>query len=329
MVTGDNVATARAIASECGIFRPCEGHVAMEGPAFRALPDSELARLLPKLRVLARSSPSDKHSLVALLRSRGDVVAVTGDGTNDAPALREADVGLAMGVAGTEVAKEASDIIILDDDFASCVRVVRWGRAVYRNIQAFLQFQLTVNVAALLLNMVCALIGGEVPLTAVQLLWVNLIMDTMGALALATEPPRDSLMLRKPYGREEPIISNAMWRNILVMASFQLAVLFTLFFAGCSLLGFGDSQARASCAARASRGAFFTRASPSSPPPPAARSRRRSSTARPCATTGRAGARRRRTSTAAPSHPPTSSSSTTTSRSPPPFSTRCAHSRPF
>ena len=242
MVTGDNVATARAIASECGIFDAAAGHVAMEGPAFRVMPHSELVPLLPRLRVLARSSPTDKHTLVALLRSLGEVVAVTGDGTNDAPALHEADIGLAMGIAGTEVAKEASDIIILDDDFASCVRVVRWGRSVYRNIQAFLQFQLTVNVVALLLNMICALIGGEVPLTAVQLLWVNLIMDTMGALALATEPPRESLMLRKPYGRTEAIISNAMWRNILVMATFQLIVLFTLFFAGCSLLGFGDSQ---------------------------------------------------------------------------------------
>jgi Ca2+-transporting ATPase len=214
----------------------------MEGPVFRDMPRAELLAVLPRLRVLARSSPTDKHTLVALLRSLGEVVAVTGDGTNDAPALHEADIGLAMGIAGTEVAKEASDIIILDDNFASCVRVVRWGRSVYRNIQAFVQFQLTVNITALVLNMICALVGGDIPLTAVQLLWVNMIMDTMGALALATEPPRDSLMLRRPYGRDEPIISNIMWRNMLAQASFQLIVLFTLFFRGCDILEFGPSE---------------------------------------------------------------------------------------
>lgn len=241
MVTGDNVVTARAIAEECGIFDEKQGHVALEGPVFRDMPKAEVLKILPHLRVLARSSPTDKHTLVSLLRSLGEVVAVTGDGTNDAPALHEADIGLAMGIAGTEVAKEASDIIILDDNFASCVRVVRWGRSVYRNIQAFVQFQLTVNVVALVLNMICALTVGDIPLTAVQLLWVNMIMDTMGALALATEPPRDSLMLRKPYGRTEPIISNIMWRNLLAMAVFQLIVLFTLFFRGCDILGFGTS----------------------------------------------------------------------------------------
>ncbi len=239
MVTGDNVVTAVAIATECGIFDEAAGHVALEGPAFREMSKPALLEVLPRLRVLARSSPTDKHTLVSLLRSLGEVVAVTGDGTNDAPALHEADIGLAMGIAGTEVAKEASDIIILDDNFASCVRVVRWGRSVYRNIQAFVQFQLTVNVVALNLNMICALVGGDIPLTAVQLLWVNLIMDTMGALALATEPPRDSLMLRKPYGRTEPIISNIMWRNLLGMAVYQLCVLFVLFFRGCDILEFG------------------------------------------------------------------------------------------
>jgi P-type Ca2+ transporter type 2C len=198
--------------------------------------------MLPRLRVLARSSPTDKHTLVSLLRGMGEVVAVTGDGTNDAPALHEADIGLAMGIAGTEVAKEAADIVIMDDDFSTCVRVVRWGRAVYRNIQSFIQFQLTVNVVALVLNFVCAVAGGDIPLTAVQLLWVNCIMDTFGALALATEPPRDSLMLRKPYGRVEPIISNVMWRNLLCMAAYQLIVLFVLFFAGCDILQFGYAK---------------------------------------------------------------------------------------
>ena len=242
MVTGDNIVTARAIATECGIYDEAAGHMAMEGPTFRAMERADVLAILPRLRVLARSSPTDKHTLVSMLRSLGEVVAVTGDGTNDAPALHEADIGLAMGIAGTEVAKEASDIIILDDNFASCVRVVRWGRSVYRNIQAFVQFQLTVNITALILNMVCALVGGDVPLTAVQLLWVNMIMDTMGALALATEPPRDSLMLRKPYGRTEPIISNIMWRNILAMATYQLVVLFVLYFRGCEILAFKFSK---------------------------------------------------------------------------------------
>ena len=242
MVTGDNLVTAVAIAKECGIFDEAAGHVALEGPVFRALPRAQLLEVLPRMRVLARSSPTDKHTLVATLRSLGEVVAVTGDGTNDAPALHEADIGLAMGISGTEVAKEASDIIILDDNFASCVRVVRWGRSVYRNIQAFIQFQLTVNVVALALNMICSLVVGDVPLTAVQLLWVNMIMDTMGALALATEPPREALMQRKPYGRSEPIISNIMWRNLLLTASVQLVILFTLFFRGCQLLSFSSSN---------------------------------------------------------------------------------------
>ena len=145
----------------------------MEGPVFRELSKEDAVEMLPRLRVLARSSPTDKHTLVSLLRGMGEVVAVTGDGTNDAPALHEADIGLAMGIAGTEVAKEAADIVIMDDDFATCVKVVRWGRAVYRNIQAFLQFQLTVNVVALVLNFVCAVAGGDIPLTAVQLRWVR------------------------------------------------------------------------------------------------------------------------------------------------------------
>jgi Ca2+-transporting ATPase len=150
---------------------------------------------------MARSSPTDKLRLVQKLKAKKNVVGVTGDGTNDAPALHEADIGLSMGITGTEVAKESSDIIILDDDFTSVVKVVRWGRAVYANIQKFIQFQLTVNIVALIINFVAACTSAEVPLTAVQLLWVNLIMDTLGALALATEPPTDDLMLKKPVGR--------------------------------------------------------------------------------------------------------------------------------
>jgi Ca2+-transporting ATPase len=185
---------------------------------------------------MGRSSPNDKLLLVQTLRKLGHVVAVTGDGTNDAPALHEADIGLAMGIQGTEVAKESSDIIILDDNFASIVKVVRWGRSVYANIQKFIQFQLTVNVAALIINVVAAVSSGDVPLNAVQLLWVNLIMDTLGALALATEPPTDHLMERSPVGRREPLITNIMWRNLLLQAFFQVTVLLTLNFKGTSIL---------------------------------------------------------------------------------------------
>jgi len=242
MVTGDNVKTARAIALECGILGGADsGHIVMEGPEFRSMPRAEALEMLPRLRVLARSSPTDKHLLVTLLTSLGEVVAVTGDGTNDAPALKVADIGLAMG-SGTIVAKKAANIVIMDDNFATAVRVVRWGRSVFRNIQAFVTFQVTVNIVALTLNMFTSLIGGDIPLTAVQLLWVNMVMDTMGALALATEEPREALMQRPPYARSAPVISNVMWRNILAMAAFQVCVLFVLFFRGCDLLAFGTSK---------------------------------------------------------------------------------------
>ncbi|XVF26415.1 hypothetical protein REPUB_Repub14bG0014500 [Reevesia pubescens] len=196
------------------------------------------------VKVMGRSSPSDKLLLVQALRKGGDVVAVTGDGTNDAPALHEADIGLSMGIQGTEVAKESSDIIILDDNFASVVKVVRWGRSVYANIQKFIQFQLTVNVAALVINVVAAVSSGDVPLNSVQLLWVNLIMDTLGALALATEPPTDNLMHRSPVGRREPLITNIMWRNILIQAFYQVTVLLVLNFSGLTILDLKDDGNR-------------------------------------------------------------------------------------
>ncbi|KAJ6742022.1 CATION TRANSPORTING ATPASE [Salix viminalis] len=204
MVTGDNPQTAKAIALECGILSSAEDAVepyVIEGRVFRNYSDAEREKIAEKILVMGRSSPNDKLLLVQALKRKGHVVAVTGDGTNDAPALHEADIGLSMGIQGTEVAKESSDIIILDDNFASVVKVVRWGRSVYANIQKFIQFQLTVNVAALVINVVAAISSGDVPLNAVQLLWVNLIMDTLGALALATEPPTDHLMHRNPVGR--------------------------------------------------------------------------------------------------------------------------------
>ncbi|XP_052172651.1 calcium-transporting ATPase 4, plasma membrane-type-like isoform X2 [Diospyros lotus] len=234
MVTGDNINTAKAIAKECGIL--IEGGLAMEGSDFRNKSPEDLKNILPRIQVMARSLPSDKHKLVSHLRMLGEIVAVTGDGTNDAPALHESDIGLAMGIAGTEVAKEQASVIILDDDFTTIVNVAKWGRAVYINIQKFVQFQLTVNIVALTINFVSACISGSAPLTAVQLLWVNLIMDTLGALALATEPPNDALMNRPPVGRRVSFITNAMWRNIFGQSIYQLAVLGVLNFDGKNLL---------------------------------------------------------------------------------------------
>ncbi|VFR00895.1 unnamed protein product [Cuscuta campestris] len=239
MVTGDNLKTARAIATECGILdsdRASERDLVIEGETFRRLSVPEQEKTADDISVMARSSPNDKLLLVQALRKKGHIVAVTGDGTNDAPALHEADIGLAMGIQGTEVAKESSDIIILDDNFASVVKVVQWGRSVYANIQKFIQFQLTVNVAALVINVVAAISGGDVPLNAVQLLWVNLIMDTLGALALATEPPTDQLMYRPPVGRREPLITNIMWRNLIIQAIYQVTILLALNFGGKRIL---------------------------------------------------------------------------------------------
>ncbi|KAK2417660.1 calcium-transporting ATPase 9, plasma membrane-type [Trifolium repens] len=239
MITGDNIFTAKAIAMECGILDPKNANAnageVVEGVEFRNYTEEERMEKVDKILVMARSSPMDKLLMVQCLRKKGHVVAVTGDGTNDAPALKEADIGLSMGIQGTEVAKESSDIVILDDNFNSVATVLRWGRCVYNNIQKFIQFQLTVNVAALVINFIAAVSSGDVPLTTVQLLWVNLIMDTLGALALATERPTKELMKKKPIGRTEPLITNIMWRNLLAQATYQIAVLLIMQFYGKSI----------------------------------------------------------------------------------------------
>jgi len=243
MVTGDNINTAKAIAKECGILT--DDGIAIEGPDFRSKSPEEMRDLIPKIRVMARSLPLDKHTLVTNLRGMfHEVVAVTGDGTNDAPALHEADIGLAMGIAGTEVAKESADVIVLDDNFTTIINVARWGRAVYINIQKFVQFQLTVNIVALVINFVSACITGSAPLTAVQLLWVNMIMDTLGALALATEPPNDDMMKRPPVRRGESFITKVMWRNIIGQSLYQLVVLGALMFGGERLLNIKGSDSK-------------------------------------------------------------------------------------
>lgn len=229
MITGDNILTARHIAKECGILT--EDGMAIEGPELRKMSQAELDKIIPKLQVVARSSPTDKFTLVHRLRELGEVVAVTGDGVNDAPQLKEADVGFSMGITGTEVAKEASDIVLLDDNFSSIVKAVMWGRNVYDSIRKFVQFQLTVNTVAVAIAFIGAVTKGDSPLTPVQLLWVNLIMDTFAALALATEAPTEELLKRKPYGRYDSLITRNMWRNIIGHAIYQLAVLLFLLYA--------------------------------------------------------------------------------------------------
>lgn len=238
MVTGDNIDTAKAIAIEAGILKASEAneqYACMEGKEFRELcggmrkledpNDANLVKesiadmrnfkkIAPKLKVLARSTPEDKYMLVTGLKDLQCVVAVTGDGTNDAPALKKADVGFAMN-SGTNVAREASDIVLLDDNFASIITAIKWGRNIYTNVRKFLQFQLTVNCVAMFIVFLGGVVVKEPPLTSVQMLWVNLIMDTCGALALATEPPSDDLLDQPPYKRSERIVTPVMWRNII------------------------------------------------------------------------------------------------------------------
>ncbi|VDK22292.1 unnamed protein product [Taenia asiatica] len=246
MVTGDNINTARSIALKCGIISEGDNYTILEGKTFNQrvrdprtgkVKQELIDQVWPSLRVLARSSPQDKYTLVSgiidshVTRSR-EVVAVTGDGTNDGPALKKADVGFAMGIAGTDVAKEASDIILTDDNFTSIVKAVMWGRNVYDSIAKFLQFQLTVNVVAVIVAFVGACFITDSPLKAVQMLWVNLIMDTLASLALATEIPSEELLERAPYGRTKPIIGRAMIKAISGQAIYQLTVIFYLIFAG-------------------------------------------------------------------------------------------------
>lgn len=245
MVTGDNVNTARSIAMKCGIIKPHHDFLVMDGKEFNQRirgEDGEVQQELidnvwPKLRVLARSSPTDKYTLVkgiidSRLNPNREVVAVTGDGTNDGPALKKADVGFAMGIAGTDVAKEASDIILTDDNFTSIVKAVMWGRNVYDSIAKFLQFQLTVNIVAVIVAFLGACLIKDSPLKAIQMLWVNLIMDTLASLALATELPSEELLERKPYGRTKALISRTMMKNIMGHAIYQLILIFWLLFGG-------------------------------------------------------------------------------------------------
>jgi len=233
MVTGDHLETAKSIAMDCDILT-AKHHIAITGEEFRNMLQSgrtqELERVIPNLRVLARSKPQDKEQLVEWLKEHGDVVGVTGDGTNDAPALKKANVGIAMGKAGTRVAKTAARIVILDDEFNSVVTSIKWGRCVYDNIKKFVQFQLTINMVALAITLIGAFSDYKNPLKAIQLLWINLIMDTMAALALGTEKPTQSLLDRLPYSRDAQLISKVMIKNIVGHFIFQLTILMILLF---------------------------------------------------------------------------------------------------
>jgi Ca2+-transporting ATPase len=228
MVTGDNPETARAVGGEIGLLDRPDALV-LTSQELGALTDEEVKGRLPRLRILARARPLDKLRLVKLLQERGEVVAVTGDGTNDAPALKKADVGLAMGVAGTEVAKEASKIVLLDDSFATIVRAVHWGRALYENIQRFVQFQLTINVSALAVFFLGTLFfQAGAPFTVLQLLWINVIMDTLASIALCSEPPRPGVMRLPPKRKDENILTPAMVRTILLTAGFLMLTMLGL-----------------------------------------------------------------------------------------------------
>ena len=232
MITGDHPLTAHAIAQRIGMLKP--GDIEMTGDEFAQKSDDEIKGFLSKLRIISRARPVEsKARLVGLLQEAGQVVAVTGDGTNDAPALKKADVGIAMGMKGTDVAKEASDIVLTDDNFGSILRAVHWGRTLYENLQKFLQFQLSINLSALGIALVSPIVGTLFPnsgfqiqpLTVLQYLWINLIMDTLAAIAFGLEPPRSEAMMQPPKNTKEPFLTKIMLSNILVLGIYFIGLI--------------------------------------------------------------------------------------------------------
>ena len=223
MLTGDNIITAKAIGEELGLLK--NNMRAVEASYIDTLSDEELREEIKTISIVARSKPDSKMRIVSALQYNNEVVAVTGDGINDAPALSKADVGIAMGISGTEVSKNAADIILTDDSFSTIVKGIKWGRGIYDNFQRFVQFQLTVNVVAFLIAIISQLLGQEMPFTTIQLLWVNIIMDGPPALALGLEPVRDFVLNRKPVNRNANIISKSMIRTIILNALFITGLL--------------------------------------------------------------------------------------------------------
>jgi Ca2+-transporting ATPase len=222
MLTGDNIITATAIAGQLKILDG--GGTAVEAAEIENLPDEEFLEQLKNIRVIARSTPIVKMRVVKALKAAGNVVAVTGDGINDAPALKAADVGIAMGIAGTEVSKEAADIVLLDDSFKTITTAVKWGRGIFENFKRFIQFQLTVNFSSVFVVLLSILIGYEAPFTALQILWINLIMDGPPAITLGLEPIRGDIMAKKPTPRNSGIITRSMLARIIIIGAFVTAV---------------------------------------------------------------------------------------------------------
>lgn len=225
MLTGDNIRTARAIANELHMLD--DEHIAVEASDIEKMTDDELKVALKKIQVIARSTPLVKMRVVKLLKEEKNVVAVTGDGINDAPAIKHADVGIAMGIAGTDVTKEAADMVLLDDSFSTIIKAVQWGRGIYENFKRFIQFQLTVNVSSVVVVIASILVGFSAPFTALELLWINIIMDGPPALTLGLEPLRSDLLNRKPTKRNENIISKSMLTRIFTNGIF-ISIVFML-----------------------------------------------------------------------------------------------------
>ncbi|CAH8317845.1 unnamed protein product [Eruca vesicaria subsp. sativa] len=241
MVTGDDLLTAKAIAKECGILTATSdtdthANATILASDFASMSEVEREEIVENILVMGRSSPDENLLLLEELSKKGHVVAATGKGIRDAPSLRQADISLAMGIGGTAITKECSDIIILDDEFPSIVTVIKWGRSLYTNVQRFVQFRLTVSASALIICVVVAVHSHEVPLNVAQLLWINLLIDTFGAWALASEPPIDNLMRKPPVRKGEPFITKLMWAKFVVQVGYQVTALLLINFHGGSIL---------------------------------------------------------------------------------------------
>ncbi|KAL0488204.1 calcium-transporting ATPase PAT1 [Acrasis kona] len=240
MVTGDNLQTAVSVGTDAGIYLDTD-HVALEAQQLRDYNEQQREEMLPRLKIVARATPSDKQLLVEYYKKLKHIVGVTGDDARDVHALKDAHVGLSMG-SGTDAAKESSDIVILDDDFSSIAKAALWGRSIFENVRKFLQFQITANAVALILTFVGCVSDKEFPLTASQLLWINIIADVLGASALATEPPSDDLMKRRPQFAYASLITNTMLKNIIAQTVYQLTLLLCLLFGHEQLFGQPDPE---------------------------------------------------------------------------------------